>query len=248
MDAKRLEVMKGKVLSQNMDKKLQEIVTAASSISGFPVAIINLILHRTQHYRAFVGLDGDLAAYRSTDSCLSFCQYVVKTNKPLKIQDATKEPTLPQLLIKMYGIRAYCGYPLKIDGETIGALCIVDVKPNSIDENANKAMIELAEKASQRLTVLAHENSPNSFTEIKVKSPHELLWHEIAHTRQAIQIAITDLFPVVQAMSSTNPQQDPIELQNAKSYLIDSTKAYEDLKSALDHLDGQLKKLKQIAK
>lgn len=248
MEAKRLEVMKGKVLSQNMDKKLQEIVTAASSISGYPVAIINLILHRTQHYRAFVGLDGDLAAYRSTDSCLSFCQYVVKTNKPLKIQDATKEPTLPQLLIKMYGIRAYCGYPLKIDNEVVGALCIVDVKPNSIDEAANKALIELADKASQRLTALANEHSANSFAEIKVKSSHEILWQEIAQARQSIQIAITDLFPVVQAMSSTNQQQDPVQLQNAKSYLVDSTKAYADLKAALDQLDGQLKKLKQIAK
>ena len=248
MDAKRLEVMKGRVLSQNMDKKLQEIVTAASTISGYPVAIINLILHRTQHYRAFVGLEGDLAAYRSTDSCLSFCQYVVKSKKPLKIQDATKEPTLPQLLIKMYGIRAYCGYPLTIENEVVGALCIVDVKPNSIDEVVNKAMIELAAKASQRLTALANEHTNQSYAEIKVKPIHEPVWSEISQARQSIQVALTDLFPVIQAMSLSNEQQDSVQLQNAKSYLIDATKAYDDLKASLDQLDGQLKKLKQISK
>lgn len=237
-------LIKGKVLDPENDSKLQSIVTKASEVSGFPVALITLILKRTQVYRAHVGLPPKLAAYRGIDSCLSFCQYVVNTKKPLKIFDATQEPALPQQLVELYGIRAYYGYPVLIDNVVVGSLCIVDKKPNTITEEVEQTLIQLAKEASVRLMELASNKSNLKSPEAKLNPAQQNIWNGIRAARDEIQLAIVDLYPVVKAMSTPNEDgEDGPELNLAQSLLTDATKAYEDLNAGLAHLDRHLEKL-----
>lgn len=234
------------VLNHESDPKLQQIAERASSVSGFPVSLLTLVLKRTQIYKAHVGLPPKLAIYQAIDSCLSFCQYVVNTKKPLKIYDATKELKLPQQLVAMYGIRSYYGFPVLVEGIVVGSLCIVDTTPNTITDEIEQEMLVLAREASQRLTEIALNKTNKKNPEIKLSSSQQSIWNGVNAARDEIQLAITDLYPIVKAIADQEKSEDGGDLDLAKTVLADATKAYDDLNLALTNLDKQLEKLKNL--
>lgn len=228
-----------KVLSPAPDETLQKIVLQASSVSGFPIALINLVLKRTQFFRAQVGLSNDLKNIQSTDRCISFCQYVVNSKKPLMIKDAQLESSLPQHMVKLYGIRAYYGVPVKINNEVVGSLCTIDYKPRDIDTNTENKLKDLAEQASTRLSELAaHGTSLN----LSTHSDHGL-WQDLDNSRTEIEMAMTELRPLIQAVKSLNLD---INTENGKklSILQEATDSFDDLKMAISKLDHVLKAFK----
>jgi hypothetical protein len=151
----RLRALGGPLLDRTPDPELQEVVKEAARLSGFPIAIVSLVVSRIQFFRAHVGLPPDLEAARSTDRCNSFCQYVVAGNRPLEVEDAAENDVLPQDLVRRYGIRAYVGFPLRLLGQTVGSLCVVDLEPRRIDPAQRTALAELARQATERLERLS---------------------------------------------------------------------------------------------
>ena len=245
MQNKRFEVMRGEVLSTDLDDKLQTIVSAASKISGFPVSLITIVLKRTQFFRAHVGLGKDLEMLRSTDSCSSFCQYVVSTKKPLKIKDAKKEHALPQQLVELYGIRAYHGFPVTIDGEVMGALCIIDSKPNEIDEKTTEALLKLASDASARLTAISDQKPWLAFQEDRHEDERKI-WDDISSARQEMKMAMLGLYPVVKNHTESRNFSDEVSDQQRKEMVIkDAANSFGDLQKALIQMEGLLSKLKR---
>lgn len=233
------------VLNHESDPKLQKIAERASSVSGFPVALLTLVLKRTQIYKAHVGLPPKLAIYQAIDSCLSFCQYVVNTKKPLKIYDATKEQRLPQQLVELYGIRSYYGFPVLVEGIVVGSLCIVDTTPNTISDQVEQEMISLAKEASLRLTEIAlQKKKSQEGAEIKLSRSQQSMWSGVNAARDEVQLAITDLYPIVKAIADQEKTKEGDDLDLAKMVLTDATKAYDDLNIALANLDKELEKVK----
>lgn len=232
------------VLNHESDPKLQSIAERASNISGFPVSLLTLVLKRTQIYKAHVGLPPKLAIYQAIDSCLSFCQYVVNTKKPLKIYDATKEQKLPQQLVALYGIRSYYGFPVLVEGIVVGSLCIVDTTPNTITDQVEQEMINLAKEASSRLTEIALKKNNQNNTDIKLTKSQQILWRGVNAARDEVQLAITDLYPIVKAIADKEINDAGNDLDLAKKVLADATKAYDDLNFALANLDKEIEKIK----
>jgi GAF domain-containing protein len=159
-DPTRLSTFDSALLERTPDPELQALVTEASSVSGFPIALVSLVVQRIQFFRARVGLPPDLTAALATDRCTSFCQFVVASEQSLLIEDATKEPGLPRDLIERYGIRAYAGFPLRVMGRTVGSFCVIDVKPGRLDGPVLGQLKVLARKASARLETLAYQQPP----------------------------------------------------------------------------------------
>ena len=147
----RLRVLGGPLLDRAPDLELQVVVEEAAQLTGFPIALISLVVSRIQFFRAHVGLPADLEAARATDRCNSFCQYVVSGNRPLEIADAMRQPGLPQELVRRYGIRSYIGYPLRILGQTVGSLCVMDVEPRTVGQAERTVLEGLARRATARL-------------------------------------------------------------------------------------------------
>ncbi|HEX8438209.1 GAF domain-containing protein [Archangium sp.] len=153
----RLSTFDSALLDRAPDPELQALVTAASTLSGFPIALVSLVARQIQFFRAQVGLPADLAVARATDRCTSFCQFVVASDQCLLIEDATREPGLPKDLVERYGIRAYAGFPLRVMGRTVGAFCIIDAQPRRLEPTVVGQLKALARKASARLEALARQ-------------------------------------------------------------------------------------------
>jgi hypothetical protein len=167
----RLRVLGGPLLDRAPDPELQQLVEEAAQVTGFPIALVSLVVSRIQFFRAQVGLPPDLEAARSTDRCNSFCQYVVSGNRPLEVSDATQEAGLPQELVRRYGIRAYLGYPLRLLGQTVGTLCVLDLEPRKASAADRDALAQLAKRAVARLERMAVQWAvpvePPSLAELK---------------------------------------------------------------------------------
>jgi hypothetical protein len=154
-DRARLNTFDGPLLDRTPDPELKRLVTRASVVSGFPIALVTLVVARIQYFRAQVGLPLDLAASLATDRCTSFCQYVVAGRQPLQVEDATREPALPKDLVERYGIRAYVGFPLHVAGHAVGSFCVIDGRPRRLEPAQLEELSQLASAASARLESLA---------------------------------------------------------------------------------------------
>ncbi len=151
----RLRVLDGPLMERTPDPALQAVVEEAARTTDFPIALVSLVGSRIQFFRAQVGLPPELEAARATDRCSSFCQFVVAGERPLQVEDAEGDPSLPRELVERYGIRAYFGFPLRVGGQTVGSLCVIDVRARQLAAGSLEALARLAERASARLESLA---------------------------------------------------------------------------------------------
>jgi hypothetical protein len=158
--SERLSTFDTALLDRTPDPELEQLVSQASQVSGFPIALVSLVVDQIQFFRAHTGLPPDLAASLATDRCTSFCQYVVAGSQPLRIEDALLEPALPADLVQRYGIRAYVGFPLRVAQRTVGSFCVIDVKPGQLEPGQLKQLEQLAQAASARLEQLARQWAP----------------------------------------------------------------------------------------
>jgi len=151
----RLEALSGETLSPELDDRLQAIVAEAASIVGAPIALVSLVLRRTQFFRAHHGLPEDLEAVRATDRDVSFCQLVVRDQRTLVVEEAASDERVPHDLVSRYGIRAYAGEPVRVGDTVVGSLCAIDLRPRAFSPEELAALVALALRASERLTELA---------------------------------------------------------------------------------------------
>jgi diguanylate cyclase (GGDEF)-like protein/PAS domain S-box-containing protein len=110
---------------------LDRIVNLASKALKAPVSLVSLIAEDRQVFVAQLGLCSPWREQGETPLSHSFCQYVVATNKVLRVEDARLDPCLKSNgAIKDLGVVAYLGAPLRLDcGVTLGALCLIEPHP-----------------------------------------------------------------------------------------------------------------------
>jgi GAF domain-containing protein len=159
-DPQRLSAFDTALLDRTPDPELERLVAEAAKVSGFPIALVSLVVNQIQFFRAQTGLPPDLEASLATDRCTSFCQYVVAGTAPLRIENALLEPALPTDLVQRYGIRAYVGFPLRVAQRTVGTLCVIDVKPGRLEKGPLEELERLAQAVSARLETLARQWAP----------------------------------------------------------------------------------------
>ncbi len=187
-DEWRLSAFESPLLDYTPDPELQALVSAASEASDFPIALVSLVTHRLQFFRAQVGLPPDLCAAMATDRCTSFCQFVVAGEQHLRIEDAAREPGLPEDLIQRYGIRAYVGFPLRVMGRTVGSFCVIDLKPAELEAPALVRLEALARKAEARLEELARQSPPVEGN-LEAEGEAHRAWMAVAEARPLLSLS-----------------------------------------------------------
>ena len=150
----RLRLLAPPLRSRVPDAALQELVARAAGATGYPLAVVSLVLEQTQFSRAHVGLPPGLELARETQREHGLCQYLVTGGQALEVYDARAEPQLPQLLVRAHGLRAYAGIPLRLQGQVVGGLCVMDVQPRSLTDAQRVALHALAACAERRLAEL----------------------------------------------------------------------------------------------
>ena len=117
------------ILDTAPEKEFDDITLLAAQICQTPISHISFIGSNHLFYKATVGFDTVVAA-RDT----SFCTQLLLQNEVMEVVDTLLDPRFKNN-VHVKGpanIRYYVGFPLKIDGYTIGALCVLDKVPRKL--------------------------------------------------------------------------------------------------------------------
>tara|TARA_R110002073_G_scaffold123819_11_gene267980 strand:+ start:30922 stop:31959 length:1038 start_codon:yes stop_codon:yes gene_type:complete len=156
-----LDKLTGNVLSFEADPILQELAAQAAEMLKTPMALVSLVLRRTQHFRASYGLPPELEATKATDRATSFCQLVVRDEMPVLVSNAATDERIPQDLVHRYGLESYVGVPVTIGDTVVGSMCGLDVVQRAFTPQDVAKLRVIAKRASSRLTELASEQRPS---------------------------------------------------------------------------------------
>jgi hypothetical protein len=134
-------------LKTDREKELQEIVGLASDLCKTPLALITLVDEQTQHIPFKVGIDLEQDAREN-----SFCQYLIDKADLLIIPDALLDIRFTNIpfVVNEPKIRFYAGAPLiNYDGQTLGSLCVMDIKPKKLTRVQKNALTILSKRIIQ---------------------------------------------------------------------------------------------------
>ena len=149
------------LLDTEAEPVFDRITAKLARVFEVPIALISLIDRDRQFFKSQTGLPADLAKSRQTARNVSVCGHVVAKNQVMVIEDLTRDRRFANNpLLKEHGIRFYAGVPLLApNGQPIGSLCLMDMKPRQLtdrekrllQEYANEVMEEIAKRAPQTL-------------------------------------------------------------------------------------------------
>jgi predicted PurR-regulated permease PerM len=148
------------LLDTEAEPVFDRITAKLARLFEVPIALISLVDRERQFFKSQTGLPVALASARQTPRSISVCGHVVAKNRVMIIEDLSRDRRFANNpLLKEHGIRFYAGVPLLApNGQPIGSLCLMDLKPRHLSdrdqrlllEYANEVMEEIAKRAPQR--------------------------------------------------------------------------------------------------
>jgi GAF domain-containing protein len=148
------------LLDTEAEPVFDRITAKLARLFEVPIALISLVDRERQFFKSQTGLPVALASARQTPRSISVCGHVVAKNQVMIIEDLARDRRFANNpLFKEHGIRFYAGVPLLApNGQPIGSLCLMDLKPRQLSardqrlllEYANDVMEEIAKRAPQR--------------------------------------------------------------------------------------------------
>ncbi len=156
------------LLDTEAEPVFDRITAKLARVFEVPIALITFIDRDRQFFKSQTGLPEDLAKARQTARNVSVCGHVIAKNQVMVIEDLARDRRFANNpLLKERGIRFYAGVPLLApNGQPIGSLCLLDMKPRQLTERekrllqeyANEVMEEIARRAPQTPAPLAVES------------------------------------------------------------------------------------------
>ena len=143
------------------DEGLDRVVGLIKEIFTVEIGIVSLIDAHRQWYKSCAGMPVDEMPRQDT-----FCRYVVDSEEPIIVQDATRDIRFSQhpAVTGEGHIRFYAGVPLKTKtGHTIGTVCAIDRRPRSFGNRDLTILTELSGVAMDRISLMqsAATDSPD---------------------------------------------------------------------------------------
>ena len=164
---------------------LDRLARLTSRLLAVPVALVSLVDDRQQHFPGLAGLSGRAGEQRGTPLSHSFCQHVVASDRVLLVQDASTHPlVMDNLAFRELGLIAYAGVPLRTaDGETLGALCAIDVAPtqwtpeqvSTLEDLATAAMAEIELRATTQALLVAQAQLQAAHDRLRAQAARDAL-------------------------------------------------------------------------
>jgi signal transduction histidine kinase len=139
-----------------LNEYLQDLTNLAARVTNSEISLVNLIDSFTQWSVSRTGIG--LEQMQREDSV---CQYTITGDEGLEIQNLEKDERFND---KFYvtadpNAKYYFGIPLKTkEGNNIGALCVLDSKPKSLDPEKKELLKLIANEVIRRLEFLKENN------------------------------------------------------------------------------------------
>ncbi|NEN22105.1 hypothetical protein G3O08_01125 [Cryomorpha ignava] len=144
------ELLSLEILNTNPEDEYDKITELASHICGVPISLISLIGKDRQFFKSTYGINA-----KETPRDLAFCAHTI--NYPTEIFEVPNASIdyrfhdHPMVTGKPNFI-FYAGIPLvSLQGHALGSLCVIDHKPNKLDEFQKKALKTLSFQVSKSL-------------------------------------------------------------------------------------------------
>lgn len=201
----RLDAFDAELISTTPDDVLQSCVQQASASADTPIALVSLVMRRVQFFRAQIGLPPDLEQSRATSRQSSFCQFVVQGEQPFIVSDAPTDERVPKELVQVYGIGSYLGIPLHYQGEVIGSLCVIDVKPRQFDPLLIDTLKALAGRVVARLATLKEEHAKEE--DIPASTDVRSAIIHLSRDIRILDRALVELDSVLRDAEQTSPHE-----------------------------------------
>lgn len=146
MEAARLKALNSyNILDTLPEKELDEITLIASQICGTPISLITLVDKDRQWFISKQGLD-----VSETPREHAFCAHAILTpDQALVVNDSTKDHRFSEnpLVVGDPHVIFYAGIPLvNPEGLPLGSLCVIDNKPNQLNDSQLLALKALASR------------------------------------------------------------------------------------------------------
>lgn len=144
-DIRLLAVERFKTLDLEKDTEFQELIQMVSEICDTPIALLTLIDKDTQWLKVKKGTD-----VTALPREISFCSHTIMDDNLMIVPDASKDERFAHnpIVIGEPGVRFYAGAPLTTsDGQKIGGLCAIDVKPGNLTRHQQLMLKMLSKQA-----------------------------------------------------------------------------------------------------
>lgn len=228
------------ILSPVADGELQAIVEQAAADLETPIALVSFVLDNVQLFRAHVGLPAELACSRGTDRDLSFCQFVVDREEAFTVEDAREDARVPQGLVGRHAVVAYLGTPIRLDGEVLGSLCVIDSRPRIFEARHLERLEELARRVDRRLIELTstkrlsrHLGDVSSMAFAEVRN----LLSPMVCQVDVLESALAELAPLVRLSQQRELDPESFEILRRAGL------AFEDLEVEVREIGPRLERL-----
>ena len=143
------------------EEPFDRLTRLAARTLGAPIALVSLVDDHRQFFKSSFGLPEPWASQRETPLSHSFCQHVVASGSPLRIEDAREHPLVcDNPAITALSVIAYLGVPLKTpEGRTLGSLCVISPRPTMWGDNDQLNLLELGASVMSEIALRrAHDD------------------------------------------------------------------------------------------
>ncbi|MFG0328502.1 MAG: sensor histidine kinase [Phycisphaerales bacterium] len=143
------------VLQPGDEETLDRLSRLAARVTRAPVALVSIVGSDRQYFKSCIGLPEPWRTWRETPLTHSFCQHVVRDEKPLVVRDAREHPALREnLAIRDLKVIAYLGMPLRTappERTVIGSFCVIDHEPREWEREEIETIEVLASSVMSEL-------------------------------------------------------------------------------------------------
>ncbi len=130
------------ILDTLPEAEFDDITRIASHVCGMPISLVTLLDQNRQWFKSKYGLD-----VAQTPREQAFCGYtILDAEKPFIVNDASKDERFADnpLVVGEPNVAFYGGIPLvNPQGFVLGALCVIDHKPNNLDKEQLRTLESL---------------------------------------------------------------------------------------------------------
>lgn len=127
-----------RILDTEPEQRFDDLTMLASQICDTPMSLITLIDSDRQWFKSRVGLD-----VTETSRSVAFCTHAIQQPAIMQVADATHDARFRDnpFVTGEPNIRFYAGAPLVTpDGQALGTLCVLDVKPRTLTPDQLRAL------------------------------------------------------------------------------------------------------------
>jgi GAF domain-containing protein len=137
------------LLDSPSDRDFDQLTRLAAHLLRVPNALVTLVARDRQFVKSSLeeGVEAALPTGSSQTLDRSFCKFAVASREPFIVEDSRVHPLVRHSDAVGAGVLAYAGVPLEVNGEAIGALCVIDSKPRSWSSDELETLRALARSA-----------------------------------------------------------------------------------------------------